>query len=77
MMTQIEPMGRKVQKQSPHIYSHLIYHNDDTMVQWKKDGLFNTWYQLDIFIRKEGCFLIFSCGVEPSFWNQNKYFQIN
>lgn len=52
MMTQMEPMDRRVQKQSPHIYGHLICDNDDTMKQWEKDGLFNTWYQLDMFMEK-------------------------
>lgn len=33
MMTQMEPMDRRVQKQSPHIYGHLICDNDDTMKQ--------------------------------------------
>lgn len=53
MMTQMEPMDRRVQKQSAHIYGHLICDNDDTMEQWEKDGLFNTWYQLDMFMEKK------------------------
>lgn len=42
MMTQIDPIDRRVQKQSPHVCGLLIYDNDATRVPWERDDLFNT-----------------------------------